>query len=115
MLSENLVKLRKLHKLTQKQVAERLHISPQAYARYERNDERKNEPSAENLKILSETFNVTVDELIGNENSLAFEEPEVMMFQVEGLKHLSKEEIKQLEQNFIRQAEMLIEMKEKNK
>lgn len=113
MLSKNLVKYRKQSKMTQKQVAERLHISPQAYARYERTDEKKSEPSAENLKLLAEIFNVSVDDLIGKENTEI--NPEVLMFKVEGLGDISDEEKQRIEQTLIEQALFMIERSKKNK
>lgn len=67
MLSKNLIRYRKRAGMTQKQMAERLHISPQAYARYERTDEKRNEPNSENLALIADIFNVTVDELLGRE------------------------------------------------
>ncbi len=48
--------------MTQKDLANRLNMSPQAISRWE-NDEV--EPSIENLSLMSEIFNVSVDELFG--------------------------------------------------
>ena len=69
MLSKNLIRFRKRAGMTQKDVAERLHISPQAYARYERTDEKRNEPNSENISKLADIFNVTTDELLGRDST----------------------------------------------
>ena len=65
MLSKNLIRYRKRAGMTQKEVAEKLHISPQAYARYERTDEKKNEPNSENLAKLADIFDTSTDDLLG--------------------------------------------------
>ncbi len=57
-----LVELRKMHKLTQRQVAEHLGISQPSYIRYENGT---SEPSLQNLSKLADLFDVTVDYLIG--------------------------------------------------
>src|SRR5690625_3553161 len=81
MLSKNLAKYRKRAKMTQKEVAEKLHISPQAYARYERTDEKKNEPNSDNLKRLADIFEVSVDELLGREPKESSDDFEAFMFE----------------------------------
>lgn len=65
MLSQNLKRYRKRAGMTQKQVADKLHISPQAYARYERTDDKKNEPNADNLALIADMFDISIDELLG--------------------------------------------------
>ncbi len=57
-----LVELRKMNKLTQRQVAEHLGISQPSYIRYENGT---SEPSLQNLSKLADLFDVTVDYLIG--------------------------------------------------
>ena len=55
-------KLRNLKNLTQADVAKQLSITPQAYANYERGDRT---PDINTCKKLSEIFNVSLEELIG--------------------------------------------------
>lgn len=55
---------RELNKMTQKDVAEILGVEPATVSKYEAGTI---EPSIESLKKLSETFNITVDELIKDE------------------------------------------------
>lgn len=55
---------RELNKMTQKDIAEILGVEPATISRYEAGTI---EPSIESLKRLAETFNVTVDELIKDE------------------------------------------------
>ena len=59
---DNSKELRKLNKLTQRQVAERLKISQPSYIRYEKG---KSEPTLENLVKLADLFDVSVDYLLG--------------------------------------------------
>ena len=60
--SENLRRLRRGQDLTQEQLAERLGVSFQTVSRWETGTVY---PDIELLPVLSELFNVTVDELIG--------------------------------------------------
>ena len=62
----NLTLLRKEKGLTQKDVADHLGISRQAYANYEA---QNREPDINTLKSLSEFFGVTIDYILGNESS----------------------------------------------
>lgn len=66
----NLEKIRKEKNKTQVEVANKLGITYQAYAHYEK---ERRAPSPEQLKILADYFNVTVDELIGHEQMTAEE------------------------------------------
>ena len=61
--AERLKTLRKQVKLTQAQIAEKLNISQQAYASWERGVKK---PTQENLVKISQILNVTVDYLVGN-------------------------------------------------
>lgn len=115
MLPKNLVKFRKLNKMTQKDVAQKLNISPQAYARYERTDENRNEPSSENLKILSDIFKVSIDELLGNEKYSSIEQTNLMFNHIEGFNELSEDEQKRIVQQLEDQAEFLIAKAKKNR
>ncbi len=60
--SEKLKELREEHDFSQSYMAETLGISQPAYAKYENNQA---EPDYEKLCIISEIFEVTVDELLG--------------------------------------------------
>lgn len=115
MLHKNLVRFRKKYKMTQKDVADKLHITPQAYSRYERDDARSAEPSAENLKVLADLFNVSVDELLGKQTD-KIQSIDIFMFNhLEGFSDLSEEEQERIEQLLIEQAEFLIAKAKKNK
>ncbi len=61
-LGEKLKELRKSKNINQSTIANLLNISQQAYAKYEQNI---TEPDNENLKILANYFNVSVDYLLG--------------------------------------------------
>ena len=61
--SELLKKRRKKIKLTQAQIAEKLDISQQAYASWERGVKK---PTQENLVKIAQVLDVTVDYLVGN-------------------------------------------------
>ncbi len=60
-LSNNIQYLRGTHKLTQKQLADKLIITRDCLAAYETG---RNEPSIQNLIRLSDYFSVTIDHLI---------------------------------------------------
>lgn len=57
----NLIKLRKQHNLTQKDVAKMLGVATSTYSYWETS---KNEPDINSLKILAKYFNVTIDYLL---------------------------------------------------
>ena len=59
---ERLIELRKLNKLTQRQLAEYLNVTQPSYIRYENCTA---EPSLENLVKLADCFDVSVDYLVG--------------------------------------------------
>lgn len=61
--AERLKALRKQVKLTQAQIAEKLDISQQAYASWERGVKK---PTQENLVKIAQVLNVSVDYLVGN-------------------------------------------------
>jgi len=61
--AECLKTLRKQVKLTQAQIAEKLDISQQAYASWERGVKK---PTQENLVKIAQVLNVSVDYLVGN-------------------------------------------------
>lgn len=57
--------LRQSKKLTQKDLAKTLHVTPQAVSKWERNESN---PDIQTLLKLSEYFHVSVDEILGNKN-----------------------------------------------
>jgi transcriptional regulator with XRE-family HTH domain len=61
MLGEKLKAIRKEKKLTQEQMADKLHMSQPAYNKYEHG---KTIPSADLLKKISEAFHISADELL---------------------------------------------------
>ena len=61
--AEHLKTLRKQVKLTQAQIAEKLDISQQAYASWERGAKK---PTQKNLVKIAQVLNVLVDYLVGN-------------------------------------------------
>ena len=61
--AERLKALTKQVKLTQAQIAEKLDISQQAYASWERGVKK---PTQENLVKIAQVLNVSVDYLVGN-------------------------------------------------
>ncbi|MFS9186607.1 helix-turn-helix domain-containing protein [Streptococcus infantis] len=64
--AERLKTLRKQVKLTQAQIAEKLDISQQAYASWERGVKK---PTQENLIKIVQILNVSVDYLVGNSDN----------------------------------------------
>ncbi len=63
MISENLKQLREKAGMTQKNLADKLFVSPQAVSRWESGD---TEPSATTLNQLANIFGVSIDELFGH-------------------------------------------------
>lgn len=61
--AERLKTLRKQVKLTQAQIAEKLNISQQAYASWERGVKK---PTQDNLVKIAQILNVSIDYLVGN-------------------------------------------------
>lgn len=61
---KNLKNLRKELGISQKQIADILHISQQTYSDYEN---CKTEPTSETLITIANYFEVTIDELLGRE------------------------------------------------
>lgn len=62
-INQNLKKYRELNGLTQQDVSESLNISRQSVSKWE-ND--KSYPDLDNLLLLSQLYNVTVDDLLGD-------------------------------------------------
>lgn len=65
-LGENIKKLRKDKNLSQEQLAEMINVSRQAISKWESN---KACPDMENLILLREIFNVTLDDLVITKNN----------------------------------------------
>lgn len=63
MFAEQIKKYRKKLKFSQKELAEKLFVTPQTISKWEKG---ASEPSIEHLCELSKIFSVTVDELLGN-------------------------------------------------
>lgn len=62
---DRLIEQRKLNKMTQKEVSDRLGIKQPSYIRYEKGYAQ---PSLESLVILADIFDVSVDYLLGRED-----------------------------------------------
>ncbi len=65
-LNKRLQEQRKQLKLSQKEVAERIHVSPSVISNYESGDRS---PSLENLIALAHAYNCSTDYLLGLESS----------------------------------------------
>lgn len=64
MFKDNLKQIRLAHKLTQKELAAKLYLSPQRYNYYETG---RNEPDYATLKIIANYFNVSIDALLDDD------------------------------------------------
>ena len=74
MLSKNIKTLRMQKGITQKELAEKLHVTSQAVSRWEQGDV---EPSIDTISNMAKLFEVTTDELIGElKVKVAEEKPE---------------------------------------
>ena len=62
---ERLKEQRKLYRLTQREMADKLNISQPSYIRYENGS---SEPTFENLLKIAEIFDVSVDYLLGRKD-----------------------------------------------
>jgi AbrB family looped-hinge helix DNA binding protein len=74
MLSENLIRLRKINQMTQEDVAEKVGVSRQAIAKWEVGETL---PDIEKCRLLAELFGVTLDDLANfePEENLGLETP----------------------------------------
>ncbi|WP_204255618.1 MULTISPECIES: helix-turn-helix domain-containing protein [unclassified Mammaliicoccus] len=115
-LATKLRYFRKAKKLTQKDVADHLNITPQAYQRYE-SQTNTNEPNLENLKKLSVLFDINLGELINEkENTNSIEDTEVLMFSdKEGWDELSDDRKKEIMRELSDLADFYIEKDKKSK
>ena len=64
MFAENLIQLRKLHQMSQEELADRIQVSRQTLSKYETGESL---PDIEKCKRLADVFNVTGDDLINYE------------------------------------------------
>ena len=69
MLSENLIMLRRIHGLSQEEVAEKIGISRQAYAKWEKG---LTVPDIEKCSLLAALYQTTVDGLLKTETAEGF-------------------------------------------
>ena len=89
--AERLKTLRKQVKLTQAQIAEKLNISQQAYASWERGVKK---PTQENLVKIAQILNVSVDYLVGNSEEKSDELDNIELLFRMNSKGLTEEEKK---------------------
>ena len=66
MFSENLMQLRKLHSLSQEELAEKLSVSRQTVSKWESGESF---PDIQKCSILADLFGVTMDDLVSYEQS----------------------------------------------
>ena len=64
MFADNLVALRKLHNMSQEELAERIHVSRQTLSKYETGESL---PDIEKCQLLAKVFDVSMDELVNHE------------------------------------------------
>lgn len=110
---------RKSKKLTQKDVADYLNITPQAYQRYE-SQTNTNEPNIDNLKKLSSLFDINLSELIDvneNHNEMnSFKDAKNLMFaDKEGWDELTEEEQNKIWEELSNLADFYIEKEKRAK
>ena len=96
--AECLKTLRKQVKLTQAQIAEKLDISQQAYASWERGAKK---PTQENLVKIAQVLNVSVDYLVGNSDYTEDKLDNVELLFRMNSKGLTDEEKKSLKKNWL--------------
>ena len=94
MMGEQLKKLRKEKGLTQKQVAEYLHVSKSSVGMWEHGDR---DPDTSVLSELADFFGVTVDYLLGRESTISTQQALIKetIEQIENLNQL-KERLKDM-------------------
>lgn len=66
MLKDNLIMLRNIHNYTQEEIAEKIDISRQAYAKWESG---VTIPDVEKCNLLADIYGVTLDSLMNSENN----------------------------------------------
>ncbi len=85
----NIKKYRLLRGLSQKEIAEKIHTTQSNYSKYELGSL---EPSITTFILLSKIFNVSIDELVGNDNIAKGNRKELL----EKISLLTDEECKKL-------------------
>lgn len=68
-IGKKIKELRLSKKLTQKDLAQILNVTPQAISKWERNESN---PDIQMLVTLSKYFNISVDDILGNKNENFF-------------------------------------------
>ena len=68
MFADNLIELRKLHHMSQDELADQIHVSRQTLSKYETGESL---PDIEKCKKLADVFGVTVDDLISYDKEKA--------------------------------------------
>ncbi|MFD1064935.1 zinc ribbon domain-containing protein [Oceanobacillus locisalsi] len=85
-INKGLKDLRITHNLTQHEMAEKLMITRQAISRWENGE---TEPNIETLKLISKTFNISINTLLGSPRALICQ---VCGIPLEEDKYISKDE-----------------------
>ena len=99
MLGENILKLRKKEGLSQEKLGEKINVTRQTISNWELNETA---PNPEQLKLLSQALNISIDELLDNDiNS-------VMKEKITNIEKLTKVGIKAIKLIGIAFAIMLI-------
>lgn len=85
MLSDKIIKLRKINGLSQEELGEKLNVSRQAISRWESNTAQ---PDATNILKLSKLFGVTTDYLLNDEFESDNDLPKVKEIKSDGLQQI---------------------------
>lgn len=101
---KTLIDIRKRKNFSQQEVADYLGITRQAYCNYE-NDKR--EASYETLLQLSELFDVSVDEILGNDRTQNITEQDVRFALFNGTENITDEMYEEVKRfaEFVKQRE----------
>ncbi|QAS52420.1 helix-turn-helix domain-containing protein [Halobacillus litoralis] len=108
-------KLRKEHKLSQRELGEKVQISESSVSMYERNER---EPSFEITNKFADFFDVSSDYLLGRTHSREpedFSEEEIEGFFGFDLDSLNETEVKELKAQLRKEVEFYLWQKKKNK
>ena len=71
MLGENILKLRKKNVLSQEQLGEKINVTRQTISNWELNETA---PNPEQLKLLSQALDISIDELLDNDINSSMKE-----------------------------------------
>ena len=82
MLGENILKLRKKNGLSQEQLGEKINVTRQTISNWELGETA---PNPEQLKLLSQSLNISIDELLDNDINSRMKEK---IINIENLKNL---------------------------